>query len=241
MPSFVAPFGFPFGGVLNTEPVVSNFSPDPNDPLLVNIINSTPLMFDVTDDSGFFRRILVEVIFPGVVSELIHTGDGFTGLYIAGSTKASISGGFHFSCRRTGGWPYSPTIGVFAVDGSGLENNNGVEVSNPGNLAPVVDNFSPATGTTVSQFGTVGFDVTDDSGIFRRLLVTAEQYGVQEVVHDGESFRAPYLNSTRTPIAGGYQFVVRRDSGGWVTDPNIVAYPIDQQGLEGVTNAGWII
>jgi hypothetical protein len=79
------------------------------------------LQFDVTDDSGAFRRVIVCAVLDGV-TEVVHDGSTFLGNYAGGScSRAAISGGFRFVVLRDGGWPASPTIRVFAIDQQGNE------------------------------------------------------------------------------------------------------------------------
>jgi hypothetical protein len=99
-------------------PVIANVSPSQ----AVAIASSQPLSFDVTDDSGAFRRLLVALDFPALgVYELAHDGDGFAAKYVAQSFRQSISGGYRFTLLRQGGWPVGPTIRIFAIDPSGAE------------------------------------------------------------------------------------------------------------------------
>jgi hypothetical protein len=99
---------------------------------------------------------------------------------------------------------------------------------------PVVSNFSPASGSTITKATKVSFDVTDDTGVFRRVMVVASFAGISvaELVHDGQTFRGPYTNgSTRTPIDLGYHYVLGR-IGGWPGSPTIEVYAIDTLGNE---------
>ncbi len=101
----------------STAPVVTNVSP----PEGTEIERTAPVFFDVTDDSGLFRRVLVAVEFPDGAVELAHDGDAFTPRYIALGERTPIAGGWHFRLRRTGGWPDQPTLRVFATDPGGNE------------------------------------------------------------------------------------------------------------------------
>lgn len=101
-----------------SPPTVANFAPAPGTP----IARGAPIAFDVTDDSGTFRRIFVMAHFPRLgVTEVIHDGDGFRGPYAAASARAFIAYGFRYSVLRGGGWPDAPTILVHAIDASGNE------------------------------------------------------------------------------------------------------------------------
>lgn len=83
------------------------------------ISSTTPLVIDVTDDLGL-RRVIIAARFPDGTAELVHDGDAFSTRY-ASSGRSTISGGFRYTLRRTGGWFASPTISVFPVDTSGNE------------------------------------------------------------------------------------------------------------------------
>jgi hypothetical protein len=100
-----------------TSPTIGSIVPAPG----TAIASTDPLQFDVTDNSGAFRRILIAVVLAGV-TELAHDGNSFLGNYAGGAcSRTAISGGFRFVVLRDGGWPSSPTIRVFAVDQSGNE------------------------------------------------------------------------------------------------------------------------
>lgn len=100
-------------------------------------------------------------------------------------------------------------------------------------VIPIVANVSPAPGAPVTSTTPVSFDVTDDSGIFRRVLVCVTQDGATEVAHDGDGWLGNYAGGgcSRTPIAGGFHFILLRDDG-WLTSPTVRVYAIDQAGNE---------
>lgn len=113
---------FPDGtgpGPAPTPPVVSNVSPSE----ATQLERGTPLSFDVTDDSGAFRRIILKVQFAGMPTrEFAHDGDTFAPMYLAGSTRETITGGYRYTLVRAGGWPAAPTITPYAIDALGAEN-----------------------------------------------------------------------------------------------------------------------
>lgn len=53
--------------------------------------------------------------------EVIYDGAAFAPLYAQQSQRQSISGGYHFLLRRTGGWPGSPTVLAKVIDTVGAE------------------------------------------------------------------------------------------------------------------------
>lgn len=101
-----------------TPPVVDNVDP-PQDSA---IVPRQVVSFDVTDDTGLFRRILVAALFSNGIYEVVHDGDNWGPAYtVASNTKEAIADGFHFAVLRNGGWPAPPTIRVFAIDQGGGE------------------------------------------------------------------------------------------------------------------------
>lgn len=103
-----------------TAPSVGNFTPVSGSA----ISRTTSITFDVTDDSGQFRRIFVVASFAATgACEVIHDGDGFRGFYAASSSRKLIAHGFRYTVARTGGWPAAPAIQAFAMDASGNEAN----------------------------------------------------------------------------------------------------------------------
>lgn len=103
-----------------TAPSVANFTPAAGTP----IARTAAVSFDVTDESGDFRRIFVVAFFPATgVAEVVHDGDAFRGYYAASSSRTMIASGFRYSVLRTGGWPAAPTIQTFAIDRAGNEAN----------------------------------------------------------------------------------------------------------------------
>lgn len=99
-------------------PVVGNFDP----PQSTTINTNTPVNFDVTDDEGLFRRVIIHASFPDGTEEVVHDGGSFRGHYQAGnSSRVIISGGYRYTLLRAGGWPGNPTIRAFAIDQAGNE------------------------------------------------------------------------------------------------------------------------
>jgi hypothetical protein len=104
------------GGGGGSPPVVSGVNPAPGTPIAAG----TALGFDVTDDVAF-RRILVTIYFPTLGrAELAHDGNGFLQQYGL-SRRSNIAGGFRYSVVRTGGWPATPRLLVYATNVVGLE------------------------------------------------------------------------------------------------------------------------
>lgn len=103
-----------------TAPAVGNFVPAPG----TAIGRATPVTFNVTDESGQFRRVFVVASFAATgVCEVIHDGDTFRGFYVGNSSRVLIALGFRYTVARTSGWPSAPTIQTFAIDAGGNEAN----------------------------------------------------------------------------------------------------------------------
>jgi hypothetical protein len=81
-------------------------------------------------------------------------------------------------------------------------------------VPPDIYNFSPFVGAEIGRLDTIEFDVVDDSGEVETVLVTVVfADGTLETVwtdHFAETYRR---GSARTPIVGGYHFVIRRTRG----------------------------
>ena len=72
--------------------------------------------------------------------------------------------------------------------------------------------------------------MTDETALRRVVLLSRFAGRNDEVIHDGTEFRAPYsASSTRTAIAGGFRFRVRR-TGGWPSSPSILPLAVDTSG-----------
>lgn len=96
---------------------------------------------------------------------------------------------------------------------------------------PVINNFSPAVGSSIQPSTIINFDIVDPDNFVRVLIVAAYSSGKRDVMHDGNAFAPFYAGSTRTPITGGFTYSFIR-SGGWEEDPTITPYAIDVFGAE---------
>jgi hypothetical protein len=117
------------------------------------------------------------------------------------------------------------------VDGQFLE--LGLPPPDVDSTAPVIGNFSPAQGSQIDANQSIYFEVTDTSGTFRRIIVHAVfEDGIEEVVHDGSSFRGRYqVGNTRVIITNGWAYTLLR-YGGWPSSPTIRIFAIDAAGNE---------
>lgn len=112
-----------FVTVNTTAPIFSNLSPAAGVP----IEPTDPISFDVTDDEGLFRRIIIAVVdLENGLVELVHDGDAFMGFFIEESDRTVISGGIHYTILRRGGWDgTSLEVKGWAIDPAGNEGTLG--------------------------------------------------------------------------------------------------------------------
>jgi hypothetical protein len=95
---------------------------------------------------------------------------------------------------------------------------------------PVVTVVSPVPDSTIDRNATIIFDVTDDFDI-RDTIVWVEIAGRWEVIYGGDAdgFAPGYLSSSRSVVANGYRYTIRRD-GGWISSPTFRAKVFDTSG-----------
>lgn len=153
-------------------------------------------------------------------AEIVDTGaallegttDGKDGSYIAGTTDSlSLSPGY-----------------LYSVPGSIVAGGGSTDITRP-----VISNLNPTPGTPISTSQVISFDVTDNLGLFTRIIIIAVFGTAQEVVHDGANFAFIYQNasSTVTPITNGFHYTVLR-SGGWPASVTFEPFAIDVSGNE---------
>jgi len=102
--------------------------------------------------------------------------------------------------------------------------------------SPEISNFSPAVGEEISASDTISFDVTDDEGLFERILIAVSfPDGTFEVAHDGDNPRGNYtsLPNARVSITNGFRYTLRR-AGNWPSTPTFEYFVIDDAGNSGV-------
>lgn len=100
-----------------STPVVALVSP-----LVASVESAGAVVVDVTDADGNLGRVFVVARYPSTgKEELVHQGDRFTTEFNGMSSRAPIANGFRFTLKRSGGWPASPIIDVYAFDATGRE------------------------------------------------------------------------------------------------------------------------
>jgi len=124
--------------------------------------------------------------------------------------------------------PVEETWDDIPLDGSVLFG----AVPTPDVVAPVVGNFSPALGSSIAANQPISFDVTDNEGLFTRVIIHARfADGSEEVVYNGDSFRGLYSGGASwfAIIALGLRFTIFR-TGGWTAGSpiavNVFAYDV---------------
>ncbi len=212
-------------------------------------LGTDSVQIDVTEtapDSIQTARIVASYG-EGHVQEVVFDGapgsgglDGFT------VVESSISGGRRWVISRDAGWPtpilhFDVTVKTYvlmSVVANGYSSSVDYTVSDPAPavdaVPPVIANVTPAEGTPLDAMQPVSFDITDDTGLFRRILVTVRYAatGQTEVVHDGDSFLGFYqLACSRNPITDGYHYSILRD-GGWPSSPTLRVFGFDRGGNE---------
>lgn len=105
--------------------------------------------------------------------------------------------------------------------GSGSGGGGGGGGGPPTPPAPVIQNFNPGVGISITSGTILSFDVVDANGIapvYAAILANFVGQPVQELVYNSVNFNAQYSNvhNTITPISGGFHFTLLRD-GGWPT------------------------
>jgi hypothetical protein len=96
---------------------------------------------------------------------------------------------------------------------------------------PTVTNFTPAPPGPLLPADTVSFDVVDDNGLRRVLVIAKFGAGPWEVIHDGSSFGPGYSGSVVTAGASKH-YVVGRNVGWPDTTLGIEVHAIDITGNE---------
>lgn len=124
-------------------------------------------------------------------------------------------------------------------DEAGNVDINTAEVSatttgTPDATPPTFTLESPAAGSPIRRTTTLVGRLEDLADI-RRAWVVVEYPDLpgtpREIVHDGDAFDSLFAASTRTVIANGYRFYVRR-VGGWPSRPRVTWRAIDTSGNE---------
>lgn len=114
-PTYSVPDGVGISASEAVPPVVTIVSPTPGS----NITPDTEFVVEVTDNSGEFTIVILDVTYPDGNSEAIYDGVDFKPFYRRRSSVTPVANGYRFAVRRLGGWPASPTFRVDPRDPSG--------------------------------------------------------------------------------------------------------------------------
>lgn len=98
-------------------------------------------------------------------------------------------------------------------------------------VPPQIDHLVPANGASIYKNTLIEFDITDSIPLV--LTEIQVDQATREVVYDGDAFLAPYQGSQRTPIPGGWHYVVIR-YGGWTASPVFHVRALDTALNQGV-------
>ena len=243
------------GGNALTGDYTWSVSPDPDaapaisyTPASGNIAPSGSIFVDVTEDEGAIglATTKIEIVFDGVVDhvELARDAAASSGSattpYVA--TISSITDGYRYTLSRTGGWSDDFRVRTTSTDrdGNATTTTSALFTRFPAvapvdTTPPVIANMTPTPGTLLQPTDPISFDVTDNTGLFRRVMVAVffPSTGITELVHDGDGFLGFFAtSSSRALIAGGFRFTLLR-VGGWLSSPTVRVFPIDRSGNEG--------
>ena len=98
---------------------------------------------------------------------------------------------------------------------------------------PVVSNLEPPAGSLVRPDTPISFDITDADGFSLIIpMMSLNDFTTPEPVTNNLSNFEPLYQlggSTRTPIADGYHYVIRR-KGGWTATPRLIIWAVDING-----------
>lgn len=209
---------------------------------------SDTVAVDVTEIEGAvgLATVRLDIIYDGGVAqrvELARDASAGSGTGVAPYTVgiSAIANGYRYTVAKVGGWDddFSIRARVVDRDGNFVVTTSSEYVRDPVALGPdttppVIGNLSPAPGTTIASTDALSFDVTDNRGTFRRVIVAVyfPTTGITEMVHDGDVFVGYFVgSSSRVVIAGGFRYTILR-SGGWIGSPTVRIFPIDLSGNE---------
>lgn len=242
--------------------LLANAGGETNQPTLVletaegPIVPAGTIVFHVEEDESFPVTMTIVAAYSDRTEAIIVyqalQGYVFAQQPYSANLQIDMGGGWDITVSHTGdGWPDDFTITAYVHDGeANLAQVSGSFTRNPpyvppdppeppDNTPPEITNVSPPPGSPIAPGTPISFDVTDDSGSFRRVLVmvgygAGPLAGVTELCWDGDAFVGHYAAGTclRTPITDGFRFTVLRDGTGWPAGPILRAFAFDLSGNE---------
>ncbi len=102
----------------------------------------------------------------------------------------------------------------------------------PLNTPPLVTVVGPPAGSPITADTVLRVRVTDTEGL-RTVRVFVVSDAAEEVAFNGATFTPPFSTSERTPIAGGWEFALRRRFGWPRGGFTLKVLPLDTAGEEG--------
>jgi hypothetical protein len=230
-----------------TSSVASYTVTPPEDPTIVfdpatgasfDYDTATPIEVEVTDPAGVTN---VRIYVVGATRAELVYDDAPGGTEQPGYTvvQTVITDGRRYAIERVDGWLEDFSLFVIADNAAGESDTEVASYTldtlpSPGDsVPPVTTNVTPTPGTPIDVDQAVSVDVTDDTGLFRRVLIAVELEGQTELAWDGDTWLGHYADggSVRDPIASGFRFTVLRD-GGWPSSPTLRVFAFDQGGNE---------
>lgn len=201
------------------------------------ITTDAELDVTITEGANGIEHVLVYAEFADR-TELVYddgAGEGYT------VSETPSAGELLLEITRDGiGWGTDFVLRAVLIDEAGdrFEDTGSFDVDPEvvdviDTTAPVISNPQPPPGTPIARTQAVSVDVTDDTGLFRRILLGVELAGLVELCWDGDQWLGHYEAGpcVRTPITNGFRFTVLR-TGGWDTSPTLRVYAFDRGGNE---------
>lgn len=115
-----------------------------------------------------------------------------------------------------------------------VSRSSSLTFSTPDIVPPEVEVVSPAPDTPIYSQTEVIVRVTDDSGLFRSIILWVlldDKSQDKLVIHDGVEFSHRFRTSYRLPITGGWEYTIRATPS-WPAPPRFYAEAVDQGGNE---------
>jgi len=201
------------------------------------ITTDAEITVEITEGANPLENVLVYAEFSDR-TELVYddgAGDGYTVI------ETPSGGDITLEITRDGiGWGTDFVLRAVVIDEAGdrFEDTESFDVDPEvidvdDTTAPVISNPQPTPGTPIAIAQPVSVDVTDDTGLFRRILLGVELGGIIELCWDGDAWIGNYSTPAceRVPITNGFRFTVLR-TGGWTASPTLRVFAFDRGGNE---------
>lgn len=207
-----------------------------SDPVTIEVDTSAPAAPVVTSPADESETGDTTPTISGT-SEAGASIDVFLNGSLVGTVAAN--GGGNWSYTLSGAQTLNDgeyTASARASDEAGNESALSAEVDFTVSTAdvPEVTVVDPPAGSELAASQAITLDVTDDSGELRAVVIMVKmpELKLYEVAYDSEDFAPGYVNSSRSGIALGFRFVLRR-LGNWpqnLAELSIKAVAVDKRG-----------